>query len=83
MKFNGRNFEAGDPIDRGYILDVNPSKLGTLLRTRFIEEAPHVGLQGMTKDELVVHAADVGADVDKRWGIQRIIATIEESKHGS
>ena len=81
MKFNGRQFKRGDAIARDYIMDTNPEKLGTLLRTRFIEEPPHVKLEDLSKEELLDIAADVGADVDGRYGVARIIEAIQASKH--
>jgi hypothetical protein len=78
LKFNGRNFKRGDAIDRAYIVAVAPEKEGTLLRTRFIELAPHQrDLSKMRKPELVELARTVGLAVDPNWLKSDLIEAIE------
>ena len=84
MKFNGRQFEAGDAIERDYIMDVQPQKLGTLLRTRYIEVDPVTRpVDKMTKAELVEYAADLGVEVSSSWRKDEILEAVKEAPHGS
>ncbi len=78
FKFNGRNFERGDAIDRSYIVDVAPEKEGTLVRTRFIELAPEMrDLTKMTKADLVEFGRTIGADVDPNMVKSVLVDAIE------
>jgi hypothetical protein len=78
FKFNGRDFQRGDAIERAYIVAVAPEKEGTLLRTRFIELAPHQrDLSKMTKSDLVELGRTVGATVDPNWRKADLIEAIE------
>lgn len=78
LKFNGRDFERGDAIDRAYIVSVAPEKEGTLVRTGFIGLAPHQrDLNKMTKAELVDFGRDIGATVDHNWRKDDLIDAIE------
>jgi len=78
FKFNGRQFARGDAIDRAYIVNVDPAKEGTLVRTRFIELAPHQrDLSKMTKTELVEFGRNIGATVDQNWVKADLIDAIE------
>jgi hypothetical protein len=78
MKFNGRNFERGDAIDRAYIVGVAPEKEGTLLRTRFIGLPAEVAdLTKMLKADLVAHARKLDLKVDPNWRKTDLIDAIE------
>jgi hypothetical protein len=78
LKFNGRAYEAGDAIDRAAIISVDPSKLGSLTRTGFIELDPVARpLDKMTKADLIDYGREIGAAVDQAMVKADLIAAIE------
>jgi len=77
FKFNGRQINQGDPVDRATIVKVDPSKEGTLLRTKFIELPPQNKVAGMNKAELVDFAASLGVAVSSSWRKNEILEAVE------
>ena len=87
LKFNGRQYAVGDAIPHDAIVEVDrrlgSDKLGSLLRTRWIEPDPVTRpLTEMTKDELIEHGRNIGAEFQASWKKADIRAAIEEAPHG-
>ena len=83
FRFNGVVYNRGDAIARDDILAVAPEKLGSLLRTRFIDEPPDQPLTDLGMDELRDLARDVGLEGPLPRRKSDLITAIEEGKHGS
>ena len=77
FKFNGRQITQGDAVKASTINSVDPAKLGTLLRTRFIELPPQNATANMNKAELVAFAETLGVSVSSSWRKDEILEAIE------
>ena len=77
FKFNGRQIHQGDAVKAATINAVDPSKEGTLLRTKFIELPPQAAAAKMTKAELVDFAGTLGVSVSSSWRKDDILEAIE------
>ena len=77
FKFNGRQILKGDPVKKAALAAVDPSKEGTLLRTRFIELPPQSAAENMNKAELVDFAGTLGVSVSSSWRKDEILEAIE------
>lgn len=82
LKFAGKVYRYGDSIARADIEKVDPGKVGTLLRTRMIEEPPTLTVEDMSMDELRAHARDIGVSGSLPRSKKDLRKLIEESKHG-
>ena len=77
FKFNGRQILKGDAVKKSALAAVDPSKEGTLLRTRFIELPPQAAAANMNKAELVDFAGTLGVSVSSSWRKDEILEAIE------
>jgi len=78
FKFNGRQIEQGDSVERDYILKVSPEKLRVLQVTGFIELDPVTRPIGkMSKADLVDYGREVGADVNPNMVKADLVEAIE------
>ncbi len=77
FKFNGRQINRDDAVKAATINAVDPSKLGTLLRTRFLVLPPQAAAANMNKAELVDFAGTLGVSVSSSWRKDEILEAIE------
>ena len=77
FRFNGRQIQQGDAVKAATINAVDPAKLGTLLRTKFIEPPPQNAVVNMNKADLVDFAETLGVSVSSSWRKDDILEAIE------
>lgn len=83
LRWNGSLYGYGDTLTRDQILSVNPSKLGTLLRTKtIVEDERGTPLDSRTMADLRDLARDVGIEGPLPRAKADLISEIEGAKHG-